>query len=90
MKKVVAASIGLMMVLVGCGESKGDAPEPTSSNIKPGTNTQVIQMPDGFRNIVFSCYGTVGVYVTSRGTAETEPAASGVTVLANDPHCVAR
>ena len=75
------------VALTGCPATKGDAPEPTSSNIKPGTNTQVIQMPDGFRNVVFSCFGTNGVYVTSRGVAEADPQASSVFVVPLDVHC---
>jgi hypothetical protein len=78
----VAAALNL----VSCG-TKADAPEPSPSDIINGTHTQVIKMPDGFRNIAFTCYGSVGVYVTSRGVAETDPQPSGVTVLASDPHC---
>jgi hypothetical protein len=90
---VVAFLGGLAWILVGCGAStKTDAPEPTPDNIVNGTNTQVIRMPDGFRNIAFTCYGSNGVYVTSRGTYQTgaenaTPLASSVFVLADDPHC---
>jgi len=83
----------LLLVLSGCGNSsQKDAPEPTPANIVNGTNTQVIQMPDGFRNIAFTCYGPNGVYVTSRGVYQAggehaTPLASSVFVLANDPHC---
>ncbi len=80
------------LALAGCNATKADAPEPTPSNIVNGTNTQVIRMPDGFRNIAVTCYGTNGVYVTSRGVYEAggqnaTPLASSVFVLANDPHC---
>lgn len=90
-KKMGLVSLGALtlaglLTAGGCG-TKSDAPEPSPSNIINGSNTQVIKMPDGFRNIAFTCYGPVGVYVTSRGVAETDPQPSGVTVLANDPHC---
>jgi hypothetical protein len=86
------------LVLVGTSASscdvQQDAPEPTPDNIVNGTNTQVIQMPDGFRNVAFTCYGTNGVYVTSRGTYQhggenATPLASGVFVVPNDSHCSA-
>lgn len=76
-----------LVALTACPATKTDAPEPTPGNIIDGKNTQVIRMPNGFRNIAFTCYGNVGVYVTSRGVAETDPQPSGVTVLAADPHC---
>lgn len=85
--KAVALLGVSLLVLTGCGATKGDAPEPTGSNILNGTNTKVIKMPDGFRNIAFTCFGTTGVYVTSRGVAETDPQPSGVAVLPNDPNC---
>lgn len=83
----------LLFVLTACGNnSQKDAPEPTPANIINGTNTQVIQLPDGFRNVAFTCYGSNGIYVTSRGVyqaggKDATPLASSVFVLANDPHC---
>lgn len=77
----------ITLALAGCSATHQNAPEPTSANIVNGTSVQVIQMPDGFRNVAVSCYGTVGVYVTSRGSDGATPQASGVAVLANDPHC---
>lgn len=83
----VASAVCLGAAALASCSTKADAPEPSPSNIINGTRTQVIKMPDGFRNIAFTCYGSVGVYVTSRGVAETDPQPSGVTVLDNDPHC---
>lgn len=94
MLRRLAALLMLATVLLvgGCGEdgTKADAPEP-KSNVD-GTRTQVIRMPDGFRNVVFSCFGTVGIYVTSRGIYEAGSTnitalPSSVAVLPNDPHC---
>ena len=89
--RVALASVGCFMlagILTGGScSTKADAPEPSPSNIINGTNTQVIKMPDGFRNIAFTCYGSNGVYVTSRGVVETDPQPSGVTVVPNDEHC---
>jgi len=88
MKKTIAGALAMLLVLGGCSFSstKSDAPEPTPGNIVNGTNSQVIRMPDGFRNVAFTCYGTNGVYVTSRGDA-SNPLTSSVFVLAADPHC---
>lgn len=92
---VALAALAATAALGGCGlfdEKKTDAPEPTPDNIINGTNTQVIRMPDGFRNVVFTCYGTVGIYVTSRGAwqngnADLTTLPSSIAVLPNDPHC---
>lgn len=93
-KRVAAALTFTVLALGGCtSDTKTDAPEPTPENIVNGTHTQVIRMPDGFRNLAFTCYGTVGVYVTSRGWIEASaskelvPLPSSIAVLANDPHC---
>lgn len=84
----VAALLALTLTTAGsCDPTKSDAPEPTGPNVLDGTHTQVIRMPDGFRNVVFSCYGTDGVFVTSRGDS-TNPLTSSVYVVPNDPHCV--
>ena len=69
MRRVVAL-VALVALLAGCSETKRDAPEPTPDNIVNGTHTQVIRMPDGFRNVAFTCYGTTGIYITSRGWSQ--------------------
>ena len=86
---VVIAAVGLS---TGCGATKGDAPETTPDNIVNGTHTQVIRMPDGFRNVAFTCYGTTGIYVTSRGWVEGSAAdvvslPSALSVQPGDPKC---
>lgn len=91
MRKIAAVAVGVLL-LTGCSPTKEDAPEPTPANIVDGTHTQVIRMPDGFRNVVFSCYGTTGLYVTSRGVVESGNAdlltlPSSIAILANDPKC---
>ena len=83
----VVAVFALGFGLASCSATKQDAPEPTGDKIKPGTNTRVIQMPDGFRNVAATCEGTTGIYVTSRGISETEAQPSSVALLANDPAC---
>lgn len=95
---VITTAVALGALMTGCGmtrETKSDAPEPTSDNIVNGTNTQIIRMPDGFRNVAFTCYGTVGVYVTSRGlwqqgNADLTTLPSSIALLPNDPHCPAK
>jgi hypothetical protein len=90
----VVALVALVALLAGCDSaSKADAPEPAPADIVNGTHTQVIKMPDGFRNLAFTCYGTTGIYVTSRGwiqdsaSKELTPLPSSIAVLANDPKC---
>lgn len=89
-----AALIGAVLVaLSGCSAVQQDAPEPTPENIINGTRTQVIQMPEGFRNIAFTCYGTTGLYVTSRGWIKGStdknltPLPSDVAAVPSDPKC---
>lgn len=89
----VGAALALLAATAGCvTDTKKDAPEPTPASIVDGTHTQVIRTPDGFRNIAFTCYGTVGIYVTSRGYYESGSAdftslPSDVAAVASDPHC---
>ncbi|MFY1620081.1 hypothetical protein [Micromonospora sp. WMMD736] len=79
MKKVTAATAAIVaaLALAGCqAETKTDAPEPTPDNIVDGTGTQVIRMPDGFRNVAVTKYVTKDgacymVFVTSRGIWES-------------------
>lgn len=93
---LIAVCVGSAMALVACSsmgdDKKSDAPEPATGNIVDGTHTQILRMPDGFRNVAFTCYGTVGVYVTSRGpwqngTADLPPLPSSIALMPNDPHC---
>ncbi len=99
MKLSVAAagiSMGLAFGLSSCNPAQQDAPEPTPDNIINGTNTQVIQMPEGFRNIAFTCHGTTGLYVTSRGWVQGSvdknivPLPSSITSEPNHPLCKAK
>lgn len=83
---IATAVLAAAFVLAGCGETHQDAPDPTTANTHPGTHEEVIQEPAGFRNVAFSCHGTTGVYVTSRGVS-TDVITSGIAVLANDPAC---
>lgn len=83
----------LVWVITSCSATKADAPEPAPSDIVNGTHTQVIKMPDGFRNVAFTCYGTTGIYVTSRGWVEGSaskditPLSSTIAIQGNDPKC---
>lgn len=88
----VLAAVAVAALVGGCSSMQSDAPEPTPDNIINGTSTQVIQMPDGFRNVAATCRGTTGIYVTSRGwnqnsTGEVVSLPSSIAVLANDPNC---
>lgn len=90
---VPAALLILTATTAGSCDVQKDAPEPTPDNIINGTQTQVIQMPDGFRNLGFTCHGTVGLYVTSRGWVQASadknitPLPSDVTAVLDHPRC---
>lgn len=81
-----AAVFAGLAMLAGCGGTHESAPDPAPSVNQPGNGQRVFQNPHGFRNVAFSCNGTVGMYVTSAGSGDTLP--SGVAVLAADPNCV--
>ena len=81
------ALVTSMVLLSGCGAAHQSAPDVAPSDAHPGTHSAAIQMPDGFRNVAFSCHGTVGVYVTSYGLNDSSGRVSGIAVLANDPNC---
>lgn len=81
-----------LLLLTGCGATKSDAPEPTPDNILNGTRTQVLRMPDGFRNVAVTCDGTTAIYVTSRGwsqesTGDVVSLPSSVAVVPNAKRC---
>jgi hypothetical protein len=82
-----AVAIVVATTISACSSTHQDAPDPPASNIINGTNQQVIQEPDGFRNVAFSCFGSNGVYVTSRSNVDS--LASSIAVVPNDPHCTA-
>lgn len=91
-----AVVTALIIAVASCGSTgQKSAEELTEENVQPGTNTKAIQMPEGFRNVAFTCHGTVGVYVTSRGvykvgSADAPALPSGIAVLADDPNCGGR
>ena len=90
----IAAVTGLaVLALTGCGRaSQKSSKDVDPSGIVTGTHAKIIQEPSGFRNISFSCNGTVGMYVTSRGAVNSQAQGyvalpSGIAVLPNDPNC---
>lgn len=83
---------GLTIAVAGCTSSShtnADTPDPAGNLTL--TNARIITEPGGFRNVSFGCWGTKGVYVTSRGQFDssngTAPASSAVQVVLNDPDC---
>lgn len=94
-RKLVALSAAAVMALAGCSAAKKDAEfscKDSPTACAPGRNMKVILMPDGFRNVAFTCNGKVGVYVTSRGwkqngTGDLPSLPSGIAVVENDPNC---
>lgn len=97
--RLAAMAASAVLALSACGtggSAKKDAPD-VDCNAKPSpcidlAHATILREPNGFRNIAFGCFGTTGVYVTSRGIYEVGaqnavPLPSTVTVLANDPAC---
>lgn len=89
MKRLILAPIAVAaLLLAGCGgQAHESAPDVAPSNARPGTHAGVIQEPDGFHNVAFSCHGTVGVYVTSYGLNDSSGRVSGIAALKDDPNC---
>ena len=85
---VCAALIGAATTISACSATHQSAPGPTPTSIGNGNNAAVIQEPNGFRNVAFSCFGSNGVYVTSAAADDSLP--SSVFVVPNDPHCSGR
>lgn len=90
---IVIVAVVAVMTTACTSASQHDAPEPEPDDIINGTHTQVIQMPDGFRNLAFTCHGTVGLYVTSRGWVQSSadknivPLPSTVSAVTDHPMC---
>ncbi len=90
-RTLATAGAGILAaILLGAGscDSHADAPDPcirNPSNCAACSHAHVIHMPDGFRNVSFSCYDTTGIYVTSAAASDNQP--SSIAVVLNDPHC---
>jgi len=91
----IGAGLGLsafgLVMLVGCGASERNqnVDKKSARDIGPAL---IINMPRGFRNVAFKCYGPNGVYVTSRGDAfssgdQGPELPSSVYVVAGDENC---
>lgn len=83
----IAITASLALSACAVGDTHGNAADPSETNVTPGTNSHVIQMPNGFRNIAISCYGGNGIYVTSRGSYTDAFLPSSVAVIVHDPIC---
>lgn len=91
MKKMSAIMTGVaaLALLMGCAATHESAEEvDCTTQCFDGTNTRVIRNPAGFRNVLMTCDGTTGLYVTSRGNDLSTPVASDLVVIINDPRCV--
>ena len=80
-----ALVLAATLALTGCNpDSHTSTSDPNQGG--PGSHGRFIQEPVGYRNVSFSCNGTVGVYVTSRSVDGTGHD-SAIAVLADDPNC---
>lgn len=93
MAGLIGAGLLLTLSASSCDGSKSDAPfKCNPSTCINGTRTTVVKMPDGFRNVAFTCNGVNGIYVTSRGwnqdgAADYPSLPSAIAVVPNDPNC---
>lgn len=83
-----AAALLAVVTLTGCGE-RGQNAQKAARDTAPAV---VLNFPQGFRNVAFKCYGTVGIYVTSRGDSASSGSKgselpSSVSTQVNDPNC---
>lgn len=87
---VISAAVLSIAWLSGCGSERDQ-----NSEIKPQRDVgpaEVINFPQGFRNVAHKCDGPNMVYVTSRGDVSSSGShgselPSSVYVIANDPRC---
>jgi len=75
-----AAVLALLVLLTACGEATRDA--DVGDRVRGSAD--IIEMPDGFRNVASKCDGPNRVYSASRGNSEI---AGAIAVVANDPRC---
>lgn len=80
MRRAIISGV-LLLALAGCSDwnddrGRGDAPVGN----KDDTEADVINMPDRFANVAFKCYGTTGIYTSTRPMA--------FQVIKEDPNCV--
>lgn len=76
----VLIAVVLGASLVACG-AHGDAPAGDVNHAP----ADVIEFPDGFRNVAHKCDGPNMVYSVSAGASDS--LSGGVFVVANDPRC---
>jgi hypothetical protein len=85
-RKLAIVSTALLTLTLSTAadcETHGDADKGKVDNAP----ADVIQFPDGFRNVAHKCDGPNMVYSASSGVDDSLPAA--VAVVANDPRCTA-
>lgn len=79
---VVAAGVTLVLLLGAADcETHGDADAGKTDNAP----ADVLQFPDGFRNVAHKCDGPNMVYSLSSGVSDTLNGA--VAIAPNDPRC---
>lgn len=80
-KPVIAIALAATLLTAGCGEYGHDA----AKGDRDTGPADVINFPQGFRNVAHKCDGPNMVYVTSRGTDVR--LTSTVAIVPNDPRC---
>lgn len=79
--KLVIVGVFGILALAGCGEYGQNA---TKGSRDTGS-ADIINFPQGFRNVAHKCDGPNMVYSSSYGDSST--VTSSITVIGNDPRC---
>lgn len=78
----IGLTAAAIMALAACGNSTHQSSDYGNVNHAPAN---VVQFPDGFRNIAYKCDGPNMVYSVS--SANSDSLSGGVAIAANDPRC---
>ena len=81
MRRRLIAALVLVTALGACASPErgtGDAPVEAVSE-QDFTAPHLINMPNGFMNIAFKCFGPNGIYAHTREAAPV--------IIVNDPNC---
>jgi len=82
MKKIIVLAVAAVLGLAGCSATHGSAEYGNVSH----SPADVIEFPEGFRNVAHKCDGPNMVYSGSSASSDSLPAS--VSVVKDDPRCL--